>query len=61
MTYRNFTIALILGGLIGLLLWLIGRRRDREYEYPDEPEPMKPWWTTTSAIPMEEVYSWMVS
>lgn len=61
MTYRNFTIALILGGVIAALVWLLGRRKGEYIEYPEVPEPPTQWWTTTAAIPMEEVYSWMIS
>ena len=56
---RLFKILLI-AGVIGLLLWLFGRGRDKDIEYPEQPEPLHPWWNETVAVPFEDVYNWIV-
>ena len=40
---------MIIGGVIGALVLLFGRRRDRAFEYPEQPEPLKPWWYVTTS------------
>ena len=52
---RLFKILLI-AGATGVLLWLYGRGRDKEYEYPEQPEPLSPWWNvSTTALTMADL------
>jgi len=44
----------LLAGAIGLLLWLT-RRRDRDIEYPEVPEPPQEWWKVSEYFPWDYV------
>jgi len=38
---------LLIAVALGVLLWLT-RRRGEYIEYPEQPEPLQPWWNVTS-------------
>ena len=52
---------LLIAGAIGLLLWLFGRGRGKAYEYPEQPEPLRPWWNETTSVPIDDIFYWISS
>ena len=50
-------IRLLLIVCAAVLLWLVARGKDKYIEYPEQPEPMNPWWNTTVAGIPVNLYS----